>query len=303
MYIYLVMSVGKNTGIRAPIQSQSEVDVHIAGFAVETNDPEADTVDNNTVNQYTVHYVLEGRGTVIIDGVVNEVHKDDFFVTFPNLNIQLRQDPVCSWTIGWIVCDGLKVRDYLRRIGITPKKCILSLKPDKELRTLFSKTPYSCIASPDFSDIIALGAFFDIIARISDQLPKRERRTLRTMEEQHVASAIEYINRNYQNPSLNLTMVASAVCISPKYLSNIFRRVTGISFTHHLVSKRIAAAADLIAGGETVVSVIAEECGFSSPYYFSNVFRRYNTDSPKKHIARRIKNQKTQTDYIHTDDD
>lgn len=274
----------KNKGIRAVISNTTQVDVHIIGFAVEQNHRDAPEVNNKNVNSFTIHYLLDGHGYLIQNEKKHELRKGTIFVTFPNQNVQHRQDSVDSWKVGWIVCDGLKVAGYLERCGITPEHPFIHLDDDKELQELFSRTPYKCVEYYGMSDVIALAAFYQILISLYKYQPNQVNNKKRRTEEQHVANAIEYINQNYMNSELSLATVAGAIGITSKYLSAIFKRITNISFTRHLLNKRLSAANALIEEGHTVVSEIAYKVGFSSPYYFSNVYKKYNTDSPRTHI-------------------
>lgn len=285
----------QNQGLRAVIFNDAKVDVQIIGFAVEKNHKDAPEVDNSTVNHYTIHYILDGKGYIIFKGKKTELNKGTLFVTFPNQPIRLRQDPEESWKIGWIVCDGLKVAEYLERIGITPDNPYAELEDDKRLQTLFSFTPYDCSKDYAISDAIALSAFYQLLVIIYKQNPHNVESVTKRQSEPHVERAIEYINQNYTNPSLNLEIVADAIGISPKYLSSIFKKTTKVPFSKYLLNKRISAANALIEEGCHVVSEVAYKVGFSSPYYFSNVYKKYNTDSPRTHIklfSKKDKNDK-----------
>ncbi|MGM9666149.1 MAG: AraC family transcriptional regulator [Eubacteriales bacterium] len=273
-----------NKGVRAVIINDTNVDVHIVGFAVENNHKDAPEVDNNKVNHFTIHYILEGRGYLILRGVKHELKKDTMFVTFPNQDVKLRQNHNESWKIGWFVCDGLKVPEYLERIGITPDKPYIKLQENKNIRSLFSLTPYQCSKNYNISDAIALSAFYKILIEVYKQNPSDSVSVSKRSDEQYVANAIEYINQNYSDPSLRLETVSEFIGISPKYLSSIFKKVSKVSFTKFLLNKRLSAANALMEEGCRVVSEVAYKVGFSSPYYFSNVYKKYNKDSPSEHI-------------------
>lgn len=282
----------QNQGLRAVILNDSKVDIQIIGFAVEKNHKDAPEVDNSKVSNYTIHYVLDGKGYIIFKGKKIILNKGSLFVTFPNQQIRLRQDREEPWKIGWIVCDGLKVADYLDRIGITPDNPYLKLEDDKRLQTIFSVTPYDCAKEYAISDAIALSAFYQFIVMVHMQNPNREERGTKSYSESHVERAIEYISQNYSNPQLTLTVTAEAIGVSPKYLSSIFKKTTKIPFSKFVLNKRISAANALIEEGCHVVSEVAYKVGFSSPYYFSNVYKKYNTESPRAHIKQFSNNGK-----------
>lgn len=283
-----------------PTLDTNHVDVHIIGFCMETTDVNQPPIQAKTVNQYTIHYILSGTGWVDFKGKRHNLTADTLFVTFPNCDIVHSQDLTDPWTLGWIVLDGLKVKSLLERVGITKDKPLVSLAADKELRGLFSKTPYLCSKHRNMSDFIALSAFYSILKCIMLQRPESRDPDLNRPAEHHVALAMEYVNLHYTESDLSLKTVASAIGVSPNYLSAIFKSVSAVSFSRHLLNKRLSAALTLIKEGNTVVSDVAYKVGFSSPYYFSNQFRKYNNDSPKQHIIKVM--QKNKEDQIKTNE-
>lgn len=262
----------------------SQVDVHIIGFAIERNAADASACDASAYDYFTIHYILEGHGWAEYDGVRREIQTNTVFVLFPGQKVIYSQDETDSWTVGWCTLNGMKVAEYLERVGITQSSPILHVGQNKSLRRLFTETPYLCEKTPNFSDLIALSAFYRIIAELSATFDQGKRVRLRRAEQKHVTDAIVLINANYSDPDLRLDTVASELGVTPKYLSAIFKRVTGQTFNKFVANKRISVANKLMEEGHTSVSEIAYACGFKSPYYFSNVFRKFNRDSPKTHI-------------------
>lgn len=90
-----------NTGIRSIIMDTQQVDVHIIGFAIERNAPDASPCDASMYDYFTIHYILEGHGWAIYDGVKREIQTDNVFVLFPGQKVTYRQDETDSWTMGW----------------------------------------------------------------------------------------------------------------------------------------------------------------------------------------------------------
>ncbi len=275
-----------NTGIRSIIMDSQQVDVHVIGFAVERNAPDASPCDASKYDYFTIHYVLEGHGWIETDGVRSEIPTDSVFVLYPGQKAFYCQDETDSYTIGWCTANGIKVAQYLERAGFTPQNPVLHIGQDKKLRRLFSETPYLCEKSPNSSDLIALSAFYDIIAALCSTADQGKRVRLRRTEQKHVSDAVVYINKNYSDPDMRLDTVANELGVTPKYLSAIFKRVTGQTFNKFVANKRISVANGMMEEGYTSVSEIAYACGFKSPYYFSNVYRKFNRDSPKTHIKR-----------------
>lgn len=90
---------------------------------------------------------------------------------------------------------------------------------------------------------------------------------------------IAYVDLNYVNVNLSLSMIASEFDMSEKYLSNFFRDQTGESLSAYIENKRMSVACELLAKGETVerVSLLV---GYNSANTFYRAFKRIHGITP-----------------------
>lgn len=82
----------------------------------------------------------------------------------------------------------------------------------------------------------------------------------------------QFLDERYAD-SISLDTVAHAVGISKSYLSMVFKQEMGINFSVYLTNYRIEQAKQLLCAGNMKIYEIAEKVGFSTPYYFSKVFK------------------------------
>ncbi|MBR6325721.1 MAG: helix-turn-helix domain-containing protein [Lachnospiraceae bacterium] len=99
--------------------------------------------------------------------------------------------------------------------------------------------------------------------------------------EPKIQQAIHMIDTGYASFDLTLETIASAVQLSPAYLSHRFKKVTGHSFKEYLNNVRIRNAAQQLLVTDDSITKIALGCGFSSSNYFKDVFRRLHGVSPR----------------------
>lgn len=95
----------------------------------------------------------------------------------------------------------------------------------------------------------------------------------------HLEKARSYI-REHLAEKLTLSVVADAIHISSSYLSHIFSQLAGQSFCDYICDERMALARRLLNRTDDTIDEIASRCGFSSPNYFSMVFRKYMGQTP-----------------------
>jgi two-component system response regulator YesN len=89
-----------------------------------------------------------------------------------------------------------------------------------------------------------------------------------------VVLAQRYIDAHYGEPTLSLEEVASAVQISPGYLSRLLKLETGFSFVDYLTRVRITEAVQIMNDPAVKVYEVAEAVGYQSQHYFSRAFKR-----------------------------
>lgn len=87
-----------------------------------------------------------------------------------------------------------------------------------------------------------------------------------------VRQAQQFIRQNYAS-DLNLSTVARKVGLSPGYFSAVFKKEMGIGFADFLNQCRIEQAKKLLEETGLKVVAVSKSAGFSSPRYFSRVFK------------------------------
>ncbi|QJD87130.1 response regulator transcription factor [Cohnella herbarum] len=96
-------------------------------------------------------------------------------------------------------------------------------------------------------------------------------------------SAVEairrYIEQSYMN-ELSLTLLADRFHLNATYLSELFKKQTGTTFSDYLTQVRIGKAAELLRDPQMRLSDIAELVGFANASYLSSVFKKHYGVSP-----------------------
>ena len=98
----------------------------------------------------------------------------------------------------------------------------------------------------------------------------------------NINKAIEYIQNNLER-DISLDEVANNVYITSTYLSHLFSKCIGMTFSQYVVNARIEKSKNLLANTSKSVMDIALECGFNSQSYFSNVFKKVVHMTPKEY--------------------
>ena len=94
--------------------------------------------------------------------------------------------------------------------------------------------------------------------------------------------ALSYIHQHFSDP-ISLTSVAEEMGVSPAYLSTVFHREIGASYSRTLLKFRMEEAARQLVRTNLQVQQIAQNVGFFSAQHFTRVFREYYHSSPMEY--------------------
>lgn len=88
-----------------------------------------------------------------------------------------------------------------------------------------------------------------------------------------ILRAIEYIDINYRK-KFTLKDVAAKLYISPNYLSDLFKRHTGMKFSDYLLELRMEKSKEYLMDIHYKIGDISYLVGFSDPRYFISTFHK-----------------------------
>ncbi len=153
------------------------------------------------------------------------------------------------------------------------------IEAQSDVLAVHSKRPISFAEWPEIYLILKR----ELEERLQHQV---EDQTLHTS----VRKAIAHIQEHYMD-ELTLEMMGEHVHISPAYLSRLFQRETGTTFTDYLTTIRINQAKYLLSHTDFPAYAIAERVGYRNSRYFLKLFKETvgsTTTEYRDKIARKM---------------
>ena len=103
-----------------------------------------------------------------------------------------------------------------------------------------------------------------------------------------IDKTIIIMNRRYRE-TIGIAQVAEEIAVSPNYLSTVFKKETGMSFTQHLTELRLDKSQELLEQSDANIGQIARSLGYQSGRHFTRLFKdRFGTTPSQWIIDRRI---------------
>ena len=112
-----------------------------------------------------------------------------------------------------------------------------------------------------------------------------------TADSERIKLMMDYVRDHYPE-SINVDEIAASAGVSSRECTRCFRRSVGLSPIEHLTQYRVRMAAKFLRETSKTVLEISENCGFSSPSYFSKVFRDMTGQTPKEYQKQRRLSEK-----------
>lgn len=245
------------------------MELRTVNFVLE-RDPEVQGREA-TAKHHRIVLISDGQGTFYLDGTPVEVSAGKLLFLFPGERCRAVGERLEYFYISF---EGARAQDLFRRFGVTD---VTRVFPGQEGMIPFWNENLSR-ATEDNIDIISECVLMYAFSRLT---------SVKETGGSVAYLMTTYAEENYADSDLSLQSLAEAWGYSPKYLSDCFKKRTGLGFSRYLKSLRIKHAVFYMDQGVESVKNVALLCGFQDPLYFSKVFRDTVGLSPREYISRR----------------
>ncbi|AIQ57892.1 response regulator transcription factor [Paenibacillus borealis] len=95
---------------------------------------------------------------------------------------------------------------------------------------------------------------------------------------------LDYVNKHY-NEDISIPALSAQLNVNGNYISQLFKKEVGTTFTQYLYNLRINYACKLLSTTDLPINEIAERTGYSDYFYFSRIFKRVKGITPSAYRA------------------
>ena len=104
----------------------------------------------------------------------------------------------------------------------------------------------------------------------------------KTSSNELIKTIKDYIDENFEDPSLCLNKIADEFPISESYFSYLFKEEMGVNFSSYLERKRMERAIELLKSTTLTIQEIYQQIGYNSSHTFRRVFKKIYGMSPNQ---------------------
>lgn len=248
--------------------------IHTIHFVLETK--EQIYTGLRLKSLYTVYYVLQGTGKLHTRGDVLPLNRGDIFFSFPAEPFAI--ESVSDFQYMYISFLGARGNRILDKLGISAKTPLYTACD--ELETVWRQ---GLRGPSELSDIASEAVLLHTFAYLGERLPKFSSREEGRTD--LISMIQKYVDEHFSDPDFSLERLGSDLKYNKKYLSTVFKRHIGVGIIEYLHTVRIQHACTMLKQGFTSVSDVALRCGYPDAQYFSKVFKRRMSLSPREYMA------------------
>ena len=224
-------------------------------------------------SEYTLHYVLHGRGHLQVEGAAYSVGENEYFFIAPGECFSYFPDGSDPWDYVWFGFSGRLAASYIDAVfaGARVKRSL-----DREHALSILSALFRRISARGADGVDALAAFYSLVAAEKEQV------IVRAGGEISIAvRAAETLKLNLANPEFRISTLAAMLHVSHPYLTRSFHKEFGVSLSRYLVDARLAKAASLLQNSRMSVSAVAAAAGYADDIHFAKSFRKLYGSSPR----------------------
>ena len=95
---------------------------------------------------------------------------------------------------------------------------------------------------------------------------------------------LNYVNQNYLQ-DISIQSLSLKFYTNPSYISQLFKKEVGETFTAYIAKLRITYACKLLGNTNLMVGEIAEKAGYQDYFYFTKIFKKVVGITPSRFRA------------------
>lgn len=224
-------------------------------------------------NYYLIHCILEGRG-IFNCGKAYHLERGQCFLIHPDEVVSYKADSYDPWRYCWIGFNGEFAEKLFRRARIGSNSPIFGNSDILQLfETLCKKIQSN--EPPGASTALSL---LSVMFQIFSYLPQTG--TEPKTRESYILKAKSYISSMFSMP-FSVEQLAQYCRLDRRYLSRIFKQVTGVTLQQYIINFRMQKACDLLKSSSFSVESVSNSVGYRNIYSFSKIFKKEIGLSPR----------------------
>ena len=236
-------------------------------------------------HHYIFFHITRGKGRFITENDNKErcnhyVEAGQCFLIHPSQVASFEADELQPWSYFWIEFDGLKARERIAQIDLTPSQPIYTGQNVLQHTNMVDAISY-IINNPNADQFDLIGHCYIFLSNLSKGSTFSKQGTQGANQSQYVKEIISYIDRHYSS-DMSVEDIATHCNLDRSYIGRVFKAAMGISLRAFLIQYRITKACEFMKTTTLSVGEVGGMVGYSNMFNFSRAFKSVMGISPKQ---------------------
>lgn len=223
---------------------------------------------------FVLHVVRSGEGRLLLNGEEFTLGEGFAFVLRAHQEAWYEADHENPWNYFWVGFSGVDAETCVRKAGFPKERPFRPVGCAEKLEEYLDEMLDA--HQLNFWNSLRRNAnlmlFFSEL--IQDYTSTQSlRQSYSYSSSSYVRYVKDYIDRYYEK-KLRIGAIAEYIGVNRSYLSNSFRRETGVSPQEYLMGIRIRRAQTLLRESGLMIAEIAQQVGYPDALAFSRIFRQ-----------------------------
>lgn len=242
--------------------------------------------------QYHMHFIVDGKGYLEIDGKSFSLEKNQIFTIPPNTVAHYYADYKEPWMYAFISFSGNKTEQFVRQAGFGLgqyiRDCFFPTEQYVQIICDMLETHQLTITN-ELKRVSLLFHLFSLLTESFNILSGSDQNHV-YLPETYFEHAVQYIQLNY-NKNIHIQDIADYIGITRSYLYYLFHKSEKLSPQRYLLNYRMQKARKLLTTTDMLIKDIALSIGYEDSLAFSKAFRNYTGLSPSDYRKQTSQNQ------------
>ena len=225
-----------------------------------------------------IHYVVSGKGVLIINDQRFEVHENQIFYIPPEMSAYYKADHYEPWSYKWFHIGGTAFHSVLKEIGLDINNPILDITSVNTNAGTFENLVQSIFTNYE-KEYYCIGKIYELLDYLKSEYGKTTEATSEKLQLHYVRTVIKYIQLKYSE-QIHMDDIAGICGLNRSYLSKLFHDATGNTIKGYLLSYRMNTAQRMLKKTDYTVQYVGTAVGYTDIYTFSKAFKKYTGLTP-----------------------
>lgn len=263
------------------INTNSTSEFTVISIGHEKCSPKKPTLGPLQGEHFVIHYVLHGSGEFILDSKKYRIEKGDVFYAPASMLHSYKQDNSDPWEYIWFEFGGTKAKKLCSDVLLTKENPVYHCQNEAICTNLIEML--NVPSNPLAVELNSLSHIYRFFSQLAEDRCFTEG-SYSSNKQYRIECATRFIESQYNNPNLNLTLLCSHLHLNPSYLSRIFKEVTGTPVSRYIIELRLHKASELLQKKTFTIKDIAYMVGYTDPHFFSKEFKKHRGINPSQFV-------------------